>query len=113
MVELPASWPTEPDLPEEDPEAVLALSLPEMINALPEPYRQVLLLTEYQGLSQKQLAENLGISLSLAQGHRSGPSRRADHCSLASGRPGGGCLVGWGHLERVCLQSSADNVVLM
>jgi RNA polymerase sigma-70 factor (ECF subfamily) len=67
MVEIPESLPAEPDLPEEDPEAVLALSLKEIINELPEPYRQALILTEYQGLSQKQLAESLGISLSGAK----------------------------------------------
>ena len=66
-VELPESLPAEPDLPEEDPEAVLALSLREMIDGLPEHYRQALLLTEYQGLTQKQLAERLGISLSGAK----------------------------------------------
>jgi RNA polymerase sigma-70 factor (ECF subfamily) len=66
-VELPEGLPAEPDMPEEDPEAVLALSLKEMIDALPEHYRQALLLTEYQGLSQKQLAERLGLSLSGAK----------------------------------------------
>ena len=66
-VEIPESLPAEPDLPEEDPEAVLALSLEEMINELPEPYRQALILTAYQGLSQKQMAESLGISLSGAK----------------------------------------------
>ena len=65
-MELPESMPAEPDLPEEDPEAVLALSL-KMIDELPEIYRQALLQTEYQGLSQKQLAANLGISLSGAK----------------------------------------------
>jgi RNA polymerase sigma-70 factor (ECF subfamily) len=62
--ELPENLPTEPDLPEGDPEAELALSLKEMIDELPEPYRHALIVTEYQGLSQKQLAESLGISLS-------------------------------------------------
>ena len=52
---------------EEDPEAELALSLKEIINELPEPYRQALLLTVYEGLSQRQLAESLGISLSGAK----------------------------------------------
>lgn len=50
-VEIPESLPAEPDLPEEDPEAVLALSLKEVIDELPEHYRQALILTEYQGLS--------------------------------------------------------------
>ncbi len=67
MVEIPDSLPAAPDLPEEDPEAVLALSLKEMIDELPGPYRQALLLTEYQGLSQRQLAESQGISLSAAK----------------------------------------------
>ena len=67
LVAIPENWPAEPDMPEEDPEALLALSLREMIDELPEPYRQALILTEYQGLSQKQLAERLGISLSGAK----------------------------------------------
>lgn len=65
--DIPETLPAEFSLPEEDPEAVLALSLKETINELPELYRQALLLTEYQGLSQKQLAERLGISLSGAK----------------------------------------------
>jgi len=72
MVEIPESYPVEFDLDEQarlegDPEATLALSLKEMVDELPEPYRQALLLTEYQGLSQKQLAESQGISLSGAK----------------------------------------------
>lgn len=67
LVELSDSLPADPDLPEDDPEDELALSLKEMIDELPEPYRQALLLTEYQGLSQKQLAESQGISLSGAK----------------------------------------------
>ena len=71
-VEIPDSLPADPDVDElvrlePEPEVVLALSLQEMINDLPEPYRQALLLTEYHGLSQKQLAESLGISLSGAK----------------------------------------------
>lgn len=70
--EIPDDLPAEPDPEgparlEDDPEAELALSLADMVAELPEPYRQALLLTEYQGLSQKQLAESLGISLSGAK----------------------------------------------
>ena len=65
--ELPEGLVAEPVEEEENPEAILALSLKEMIAALPEPYRQALILTEYQGLSQKQLAESQGISLSGAK----------------------------------------------
>lgn len=70
--EIPESLAADTQLDEqlilgEDPEAELALSLKDVVDELPEPYRQALLLTEYQGLSQKQLAESLGISLSGAK----------------------------------------------
>ncbi|RPI84651.1 MAG: RNA polymerase sigma factor SigZ [Chloroflexi bacterium] len=67
LIEISESEPAEFDFPEEEPEAELASSLVEMIEELPEPYRQALLLTEYQGLSQKALAEQLGISFSGAK----------------------------------------------
>jgi RNA polymerase sigma-70 factor (ECF subfamily) len=38
-----------------------------MIYSLPEPYRDALVLTEFEGLTQKELAERLGISLSGAK----------------------------------------------
>jgi RNA polymerase sigma-70 factor (ECF subfamily) len=67
LVEIPENIPAEADVPEDDLEAKLALSLEEMIAELPDSYRQALILTEYQGLSQKELAEKLGISLSGAK----------------------------------------------
>jgi RNA polymerase sigma-70 factor (ECF subfamily) len=72
LVEIPEDLPLESEWDEmesldEDPEAQLALSLRDMIDELPEPYRQALILTEYQGLSQKELAEREGISLSGAK----------------------------------------------
>ena len=66
MAEIPESLPADPDW-EDDPEAELALSLRETVDSLPELYRQALLLTDFEGLSQKQLAERLGISLSGAK----------------------------------------------
>ena len=65
--ELPESLPAEMGALEDEPETELALSLQEMIAALPAPYREALILSEYQGLSQKDLAERLGISLSGAK----------------------------------------------
>ena len=38
-----------------------------MIDALPEPYREAIILTELEGLTQKELGERLGISLSGAK----------------------------------------------
>lgn len=52
---------------EEDPAARLAFSLRETVESLPEPYREALILTEYEGLSQAELAERAGISLSAAK----------------------------------------------
>jgi RNA polymerase sigma-70 factor (ECF subfamily) len=45
----------------------LAADIREIVLTLPEPYRQALILTEYEGLSQKELADRLGISLSGAK----------------------------------------------
>ncbi len=65
--ELPETLPAEPDMPEDDPTSELALSLRETIDELPDAYRQALILTEYQGLNQKELAEKMGITLSGAK----------------------------------------------
>jgi RNA polymerase sigma-70 factor, ECF subfamily len=65
-----------PDLPEmlyvpEDPfDDVVSDLLPyvnELVDSLPADYREALILTEYQGLTQRELAERLGISVSGAK----------------------------------------------
>jgi len=61
--ELRETLPAESDFDEEDAESELAPSLKELINELPAAYREALILTEYQGLSQKELAQRVGISL--------------------------------------------------
>lgn len=45
----------------------IAAGLKEMVEALPEKYAQALLLVEFDGISQADLAEKLGISLSGAK----------------------------------------------
>ena len=55
---LPAPVAAEPDAADE-----IASSLREMVANLPEPYREALLLTEFEGLNQQQLADRLGLSL--------------------------------------------------
>ena len=45
----------------------LKASFRRMIDSLPEPYREAVVLTELEGLTQKELAERLGISLSGAK----------------------------------------------
>lgn len=52
----------EPDAAEE-----LTRSIRSLVNALPQPYREALLLTEFEGLNQRELADRLGISLSGAK----------------------------------------------
>jgi RNA polymerase sigma-70 factor (ECF subfamily) len=66
-VDLPLNLPGESELPEFDAETSLAGSLRETIDSLSEPYREALLLTEYQGLSQVELSKRLGISISGAK----------------------------------------------
>ena len=55
------------DMPEESIIAELLPCITEMVNRLPADYKQALVLTEYEGLSQKQLSERLGISYSGAK----------------------------------------------
>jgi len=58
---------TEDEHPDEDAAESLAPSIREIVDTLPERYRQALILTEYEGLSQKELAERLGLSFSGAK----------------------------------------------
>ncbi len=64
--ELPESLPM---FQEEEPDAVadLAPSVYEMLNAIPEKYRQALTLTEIQGLTQAEMADQLGLTVSGAK----------------------------------------------
>lgn len=52
---------------EPDPETELASGLRLMMQCLPEKYRQALILTELEGMKQRELADHLGISLSGAK----------------------------------------------
>ena len=56
----------EPDI-EDDVVKDLIPSVKAMVNSLPAEYRQALILTEYEGLTQRELAQRLGISLSGAK----------------------------------------------
>ena len=72
----PAAKPTEelpalliaPDITEDDTAARdLIPSVKSFVHQLPHDYRQAILLTEYGGLNQRELAEKLGISVSGAK----------------------------------------------
>jgi RNA polymerase sigma-70 factor (ECF subfamily) len=65
-VELPESLPTESNGDDNELEELKA-AFRRMIYGLPQPYREALLLTEFDGLTQQQLAERVGISLSGAK----------------------------------------------
>jgi RNA polymerase sigma-70 factor (ECF subfamily) len=65
--ELPARETPFPVELEEDPVAKLAFSLRETIDELREPYREALVLTEYEGLTQAEYASRAGLSLSGAK----------------------------------------------
>lgn len=58
-----------PALPQEEPDAIadLAASVQDMLNCLPEKYKQALTLTEIQGLTQAEMADQLGLSVSGAK----------------------------------------------
>jgi RNA polymerase sigma-70 factor (ECF subfamily) len=55
------------ELPDDDIVSELLPSVRAMVRSLPELDRQALVLTEYQGLTQKELGERLGLSFSGAK----------------------------------------------
>ena len=55
------------ELPDDDVVSELLACVRAMVKSLPELDRQALVLTEYQGLTQKELAERLGLSFSGAK----------------------------------------------
>ena len=55
------------ELPDDDVVSELLPCVRAMVRSLPEVDRQALVLTEYQGLTQKELAERLGLSFSGAK----------------------------------------------
>jgi RNA polymerase sigma-70 factor (ECF subfamily) len=65
--ELAESISATAELVDDDVVRELSPCVAAMVAELPEAYREALRLTEYQGLSQKQLSERLGISFSGAK----------------------------------------------
>lgn len=65
--ELPETLAAPGELLDDDVVQELLPCVAAMLNDLPEAYREALHLTEYQGLSQKELGERLGISFSGAK----------------------------------------------
>ena len=67
-VELPEALPV-PDEPVFEDEVIKDLipSVKAMVESLPATYREALILTEYEGLTQRELAKRLGLSFSGAK----------------------------------------------
>jgi len=65
-VEVPETLPVEPAANDGELEELLA-AFRRMIYSLAEPYREALVLTEFDGLTQQELADRLNISLSGAK----------------------------------------------
>jgi RNA polymerase sigma-70 factor (ECF subfamily) len=63
VISLPTGFDLPEEPPEEDVEQALLSYVRLLVDRLPAPYREAITLTEYQGLTQKELAERLGISL--------------------------------------------------
>src|SRR5215471_20211988 len=66
-LEAPEALQLSEELPDKDVITELFPSVRAMVMSLPAKDRQALILTEYQGLTQKELAERLGLSVSGAK----------------------------------------------
>ncbi|HEY7418481.1 MAG TPA: RNA polymerase sigma factor SigZ, partial [Ktedonobacteraceae bacterium] len=68
LVTLPDTFDLlEEPVQEEDVEQSLLPYLKYLVDQLPEPYREAIILTEYHGLTQRELAERLNLSVSGAK----------------------------------------------
>jgi RNA polymerase sigma-70 factor, ECF subfamily len=65
--ELPEDLAAETNEPGVENAEALRVAFRKMVFSLPEPYREAIVLTEFEGLTQKELSERLGISLSGAK----------------------------------------------
>ncbi len=103
------SWDELPDElaapePERDYVAELATCLQPLIADLPKTYQLALMLSELEGLPQKEVANRLGISLSGAKsrvqrGREKLRQRLLDCCDLETGRSG---IIGYGPRDKNC-----------
>ncbi len=67
LLPLPETIAVEPDIHDPSAAAEIAAGLEQMVSSLPEKYRQALILTEFRGIKQTELASRLGLSPSGAK----------------------------------------------
>ena len=67
IAKLPETLSATPDPVKDETKNELNQCIKNLVNNLPDKHREALILTEYQGLNQKEMAQNLGISLSGAK----------------------------------------------
>ena len=101
------------EAPDEETGDEVVLCLKPMIDDLPERYRQAITLTEYDGLSQMELSEQLGISISGAKSRvQRARSRLKDSllqcCHFEFDRRGQ--IIDYEIKEQACLYCSEDQV---
>lgn len=90
--------------PERDYVAELASCLQPLIADLPETYQSALVLSELEGLPQKEVADRLGISLSgaksrIQRGREKLRQRLLDCCDIETGQSG---IIGYEPRDKNC-----------
>lgn len=102
-----AELPAELSAPEPEPDYVaeLAACLQPLIADLPESYRSALMLSEIEGMPQKEVARRLGLSLSGAKsrvqrGREKLRQRLLDCCTIETGRTG--VIIGYERRDKTC-----------
>lgn len=103
--------PAAPETPDDDANATVASWLPGMVEALPEPYREAMRLSELMELSQAEVARRLGLSASGARtrvqrGRRLLAAQLRACCTFELDRSGG--VVDWHRNASGCCPWDAD-----
>ena len=108
---LPESFDMPEEPTQEDAEQLLLPCVKDIIDQLPAPYREALLLTEYQGLTQRELAEQLHLSFSGAKSRVQRAREKLKHkllecCHFVFDRRGG--IIEY-HLRNQCCLTCSCN----
>lgn len=99
---------------EDDVEKQLSSGLKEMVESLPRDYRDAILLTEFEGLSQRELADELGLSFSGAKsrvqrGREKLRQMLLDCCHFEFDRLGG--IINYSPRPECCAQCACERDV--